>query len=126
MTWLTTPETTLGYALALAIVSGIGWMVAQAVTTRIDRRRQRLVWLLEFTARQLEELYGPLAFLVTEGEQVWEDLLANLGRDYVFPEKGTLSAEDLSTWMFWAETEFMPRNRNIHALLAAKPHLIEG
>lgn len=123
---LATPEKTLGYAGALAFLSAIGWLINHALTVHSERRRQQLIWQLAFTSEQLEKLYGPLAFLVTEGEQTFRDLLKGLGRNYVFPENNSLAPEELKTWLFWAESDFMPRNRQIQALLASKPHLIEG
>jgi hypothetical protein len=64
---LSTPEKSLAYALAIAAVSGAGWLISQAVAIYLDRRRQQKIWQLEFTAKQLSELYGPLALLITEG-----------------------------------------------------------
>ena len=120
------PEKTLGYAATLAILSGIGWLISRFFGERDSRRRQQLIWQADFTAKQLEELYGPLAFLVTEGEQTFVDLLGRLGRNYVFDDDKLLPRSDLSTWLFWVEQDFLPRNRQIRALLATKAHLIEG
>jgi hypothetical protein len=125
-TLLATPEQTLGVAVLIASLSGIGWVIAHAVTVRNERRRQQLIWQLDFTARQLEKLYGPLAFMIIEGEQAFADLLRRLGRNYVFQKGRTLPEEELKTWLFWAESDLMPRNRRIQKLLESHPHLIEG
>jgi hypothetical protein len=77
-------------------------------------------------ARQLEELYGPLAFLVTEGEQTFRDLLRRFGRTYVFEDDEPMPTNELNTWLFWVEEDLLPRNRQIRGLLATKAHLIEG
>lgn len=121
-----TPEKTLGYAGALALLSAVGWLISHALTVRSEQRRQQLIWQLEFASEQLEKLYGPLAFLITEGEQTFRDLLTKLGRDYVFDINDSIPPQDLKTWLYWAESDLMPRNRQIQTLLASKPHLIEG
>jgi hypothetical protein len=108
------------------LLSAVGWLVNHAITGRSDHRRQQLVWQLAFASEQLEQLYGPLAFLITEGEQTFRDLLKKLGRNYVFFGDNPLPPEELKTWLFWAENDFLPRNRQIQALLASKSHLIEG
>jgi hypothetical protein len=72
----------------------------------------------------LEELYGPLAFLVIEGEQTFRELTQALGRDYVFDQSDYISGEDLKTWLFWAENDFLPRNEKIQVLLSQKTHLL--
>ena len=74
----------------------------------------------------MEELYGPLAFLIYEGRRTFEDLLDTLGRRYVFDVNDSLPKDELRTWLFWAETEFLPRNEKIKGLLMSKPHLIDG
>lgn len=125
-TVLQTPEKTLGYAVALAILGGIGWLISHSINTRTDRRRQQLSWQVEFTAKQLQELYGPLALLVTEGRQTFDDLLDVLNRDAVFVGSKPLTPDELQAWLFWVDNDFLPRNRQIQLLLASKPHLIEG
>jgi hypothetical protein len=123
---LSSPEKTLFSGIVLAMLAGIGWLISHAITARGERRRQQLIWQLDFTSKQLQELYGPLSFMLAEGQQTFKDLLTKLGRSYVFPENGKISREDLDTWLFWAEKDFMPRNRRIQELLASKAHLIEG
>jgi hypothetical protein len=96
------------------------------ISTGADKRRHSLKSQLEFRKQQLEELYGPLAFLVLEGEQSFRDLLEVLGRSYVFDENDQISEEDLKTWLFWVEDDFLPRNERIIDLLSTRTHLIEG
>ena len=72
------------------------------------------------------ELYGPLEFLLVEGEGTFRVLLSKLGRNYVFDAQNRISESDLKTWLFWAEFDLMPRNRQIRELLANKAHLIDG
>jgi hypothetical protein len=64
--------------------------------------------------------------MLAEGQQTFKDLLRKLGRSYVFSGSEKLSKEDLDTWLFWVEKDFLPRNRRIQELLASKAHLIEG
>jgi hypothetical protein len=125
-TFLATPEKALGSSLVIAVVSGIGWMISRFFGSRADRKRQQILWQLEFIQKQLQELYGPLQFLLVEGEGTLRVLLSQLGRNYVFDEQDRISESDLRTWMFWAESDLMPRNRQIRELLATKAHLIDG
>ena len=118
-------DITLTIAILGAAVSVVGWVVTYILSTVAEKRRQRLIAQLEFTRQQLEELYGPLAFLVLEGEQSFRDLLEILGRNYVFIED-SISEQDLKTWLFWVENDFFPRHQKIRDLLANKTHLIDG
>lgn len=109
-----------------ASVAILGWIVTHLLTDARDRRRQRIEAALRHTERQLEELYGPLAFLRAEGRQTFRDLLATLGRNHVFFGHDPLSDGDRQTWLFWVENDLLPRNEKIKKLLAEKTHLIEG
>ena len=117
-------------AVVVAVVAGlltaVGWVVNYVLSGRSERRRRREDALLAHTGRQLEELYGPLAFLVIEGKQTFRDLLATLGRTHVFGADGKLSDEDLKTWLFWVDNDLLPRNDEIKRILMAKTHLIAG
>lgn len=118
---------TLTLAILGAAVSAIGWVTNYILSTAADKRRQRLISRLEFTKQQLEELYGPLAFLVLEGRRTYQDLLAVLGRKYVFSaDHHALPEKELEVWLFWVENDFFPRNQKIKELLSTKTHLIEG
>jgi hypothetical protein len=108
------------------LVTAVGWVVTYVLSGRSERRRRRDDALLAHTERQLEELYGPLAFLVIEGKQTFRDLLASLGRKHVFGADGEISDEDLKTWLFWVDNDLLPRNDKIKRILMAKTHLIEG
>src|SRR5215211_7607669 len=119
----------LATILAASIAAGaavIGWMVTHWLTDTRERRKQRLEAALRYTERQLEELYGPLAFLRLVGSQTFRDLLASLGRHYVFRAGEPLTADDRRTWLFWVENDLLPRNEKMKKLLAEKTHLIEG
>ena len=119
-------NTSLVVGIIAASVTLIGWLVNHILTGQRDRRNQHLAASLKFVERQLEELYGPLAFLIMEGRRTFQDLLETLGRDYVFDEKDSLSDGDLKLWLFWVENDFFPRNEKIQQLLMTKTHLIEG
>jgi hypothetical protein len=116
----------LTIAILTAGVTAIGWLVSHILGERAERRRLHLEAQLEHTGKQLEELYGPLAFKMIEGQQVFSDLLDSLGRNYVFVEGEQLPAGELQTWLFWLENSFLPGNREIRELLRSKTHLIEG
>lgn len=118
-------DTALTVAILGAVVTAIGWLVTYILSTSTERHRQRLIAQVEFTKQQLEELYGPLAFLILEDEQSWRDLQEILGRDYVFLDD-YIDEDDLKTWLFWVENVFFPRHQKIVDLLTSKTHLIEG
>jgi hypothetical protein len=105
-------------------VAAIGWFVSYLFTSLQNIATQKRAATLAHIEKQLEELYGPLAFLVYEGRQTFEELLLLLGRDYVFDENDQISSQDLEIWLFWAESDFIPRNRRIKKLLSTKTHLL--
>src|SRR5436190_6836310 len=119
-------DTALTIAIIGAAISIVGWAVNHILSTSAERRRERLSFQIGFTKQQLEELYGPLAFLVLEGRRTYQDLLAVLGRDYVFAGHRTLPEKELEVWLFWVENDFFPRNQKIKELLSTKTYLIEG
>ena len=119
-------DTPLLVATIAASVSIIGWIVNHILSGYRDRHNQRLVASLKYTERQLEELYGPLAFLILEGKRTFKDLLEMLGRNYVFLEDESLPEDELKLWLFWVENDLLPRNEMIKELLMTKTHLIEG
>ncbi len=71
-------------------------------------------------------MYGPLAFLVLEGQESFRDLLRTLGRTSVFPTDRALTDAELEFWLFWVDTDLMPRNERIQELLSNNAHLIHG
>jgi hypothetical protein len=119
-------DTPLLIATIAASVSIMGWIINYALSGYRDRRNQQLAASLKYTERQLEELYGPLAFLILEGKRTFIDLLETLGRPYVFQQDKALSENELKLWLFWAENSLLPRNEKMKDLLMTKTHLIEG
>lgn len=92
-----------------------------------DRTPEQLEADLEFTERQIRELYGPLAFLCNEGRISIVGFLKVLGRDFIFPTDGTvIQGADRKAWLFWAENDLFYRNEKIRNLIKTKAHLIEG
>jgi hypothetical protein len=108
------------------VVTAVGWLVNHILTDRRERIKQQTEASLKHVERQLEELYGPLAFLLYEGRRTFLDLLDTLGRNYVFLGGKPISEEELKTWLFWVEHSFLPKNERIKQLLMSKAHLIEG
>ena len=117
-------NTALIVAILGAVVTALGWLITNILSTSTERRRQRLMARIDFTRQQLEELYGPLAFLVLEGEQSEQDLREVLKSDIFLKEK--IEEDELATWLFWVENDFFPRHQKIVELLSSKTHLIEG
>jgi hypothetical protein len=113
-------------AVIAGAVSAAGWLVNYVLTSALERRRVRLTAHLSHIERQLEELYGPLSFLMLEGKASFQDLLQTLGRRSVFIEGETLSGEELELWLYWVDHDFMPRNAAVQSLLSTKAHLIVG
>jgi hypothetical protein len=113
-------------AFVAAVAAIAGWFVAHHLQVRRIDDERRAKAELAFLERQIEELYGPLSSLLWEGRRNFEDLCLSLGRNYVFPEDGVLPDDELRTWLYWSESEFLPRNERIRELLKTKAHLIHG
>lgn len=116
----------LEMTLIAAAVSGIGWVINYWFSSIRDERKRRIEVQLKFVERQIEELYGPLAACLYEGRQTFLELLKSLGRSSVFEANQELKADELKTWLFWVESEFLPRNEQISILLKTKAHLVDG
>lgn len=106
--------------------SVVGWAANHIVASYNERHRQKLASQLEFTKKQLEELYAPLAFLVLEGQHSYDELRNTLGRSRIFEGHEPLAEDELKTWLFWAENDFLPRNEKISTLISDKTYLIDG
>lgn len=119
-------DTAVIVAVITAAVSIAGWFANHVLAARSERKRLRLTAQLAQVDKQLEELYGPLAFLVYEGRATFQDLLDTLGRDYVFADGRPLPQDELRLWLFWVDHDLMPRNAAIQELLSSKAHLIVG
>ncbi|GIF72054.1 hypothetical protein [Asanoa siamensis] len=117
---------TLIVGIIAASITAVGWLVNYVVTAAIDRRKQHAAARLAHVERQLEKLYGPLMFLVEEGESSFRDLLGTLGRRYVFSGSRELPEAELELWLFWVDHDLMPRNVAIQSLLSTQTHLIVG
>lgn len=113
-------------ALIAAMVTVCGWLANHALSARAELKRRQAEARLTHIESQLEQLYGPLVFLVHEGRSSFHDFLDTLGRSYVFRSGQPLSPPELQLWLFWVDHEFMPRNEAIQSLLASKTHLIVG
>jgi len=113
-------------ALSAVVVTIAGWLINHILQSHRELKAKKREALLQYTQKQLEELYGPLAFLIIEGRRTFKDLLEVFGRKYVFVDDKPLSKEEFKIWMFWAENDFLPRNEKIKSLLMSKTHLIEG
>jgi hypothetical protein len=120
----------MNVSILIAIISGsvtaIGWLVSHILLTRREDKNRKVDASLRFVERQLEELYGPLAFLIWEGMRATKNLLEILGRDYVFHGDDPLPEDELKVWVFWLDHYFLPKNEKIKELLMTKTHLIEG
>jgi hypothetical protein len=117
-------------AVIISGVAFVGWVltvVGWIYNHWSSLERHKLEAALQHTERQLEYLYGPLVYLIEEGEQSFKDCLRKLD---VTPEEFALSKvrqneEDLNTWLFWVENDFMPRNEKMRQVLMQNAHLLE-
>jgi len=74
--------------------------------------------------RQLKELYRPLLALVQESHLSVQDFMkTTLGRDWIFPLE---KEEEVKLWLAKAETDLMPRNERMCALIRSKQDLVDG
>lgn len=139
-------NTPLIVAFVAAAVTAVGWMVNFVLSGYRERQKQRATASLKFIERQLEELYGPLAFLILEGKRSMQDLREQVDRDVLPSNNISTSFESLTDkiqrekqsasvtkdekylplWIFWAENDFLPRNEKMKELLMNKTHLIDG
>lgn len=114
-------------ALLTAAISIAGWVVNYVFTGLANRNRDKTAAQLQHVERQLAEFYGPLAFLVLEGQESQEDLHAAIGRSHGFDEEHLeLSEEELKIWLFFVENKWFPKDEKIKELLTTKTHLVEG
>jgi hypothetical protein len=119
-------DAALAVAILAAAVTALGWFANHLLSAKAERRRMRAEASRAYVERQLEELYGPLAFLIIEGRRTFVDLLEGLGRNSVFVGGRALPDDELKTWLFWVEHDFFPRNQEMKRILMTKAHLIDG
>ncbi|WP_203219492.1 hypothetical protein [Nostoc edaphicum] len=129
---------TTAITTAFAVVAGI---VNHIMSGNRERENQQTTASLKYTEQQLEELYGPLAFLIWEGRRTYTDLVEKLtemrGKKHI---SGSLKVvekddriifplrdeEEIKLWVFWIEKDAFPRHEKIKKLLMSKTHLIKG
>jgi hypothetical protein len=78
------------------------------------------------TDRQLAELYRPLAALVEESRLSVQDFLKKEGRQQVLPSDRPPTDDELKRWISKFESDLMPRNERMCALIRAKRDLVDG
>ena len=119
-------EPAITVAVIAAAVSAVGWIVNYILSSRSERERSRLASRLSHIQKQLELLYGPLAFLVLEGRRSFKDLIDKLGRNHVFMHNRELPKDELDLWLFWVDHDLMPRNITVKNLLSTHARLVAG
>ncbi|MBD3192974.1 MAG: hypothetical protein GF308_20220 [Candidatus Heimdallarchaeota archaeon] len=120
-------DTALLVAIITATASVLSWVINSIFTSWKEKRKEKFEARLEFIDKQLEELYGPLAFLVHEGEHSFKSIFRTNRRRWVsLRGDKPIPEEQLALWIFWVENDFFPRNEKIKQLLMEKTHLIEG
>jgi hypothetical protein len=67
-------DATLIIALIGALVTALGWLVTNLLSASSEKHRRRLIYQTKFIRQQLNQLYGPLAFLLLEGQQTFQAL----------------------------------------------------
>lgn len=110
-------------ALAAAVLSAV---LAYLFTRRAAREQYRREATLKHLERQLSDLYGPLTFLLLEGDQVFDDLCQDFGDEWREGRRYLTDEAEIKKWIYWAENYFIPRNQAVQTLLSQQSHLIEG
>jgi len=116
-------------ALGAVLATAGGWGVGYVINSNQNRRLERMKTAVKHLESQLQELYGPLAFLIWESERSWKDLFDTLSvvrggpQQSVFPFQ---NESELELWLFWVDNDILPRNEKIRELLMSKTHLIDG
>src|SRR5260370_11606799 len=107
-------DITWAVAILGVFVTALGWLITHILSISAEDRKQRLISQIEFIKQQLEELYGPLEFLLLEGRQTFQALAETLGRDYLKDDDvASFSEQELKAWLFWVDADFFPRNEAI-------------
>lgn len=95
----------LGWSLILLM--GVGGCEAAPTKQEVERKQQ-------------EQLYKPLLALVKESRASVEKFMqTKLQRDYIHPTNGNLEGEELKMWLEQVESDLMPRNERMCALVRA-------
>ena len=71
-------DTALLVAIITATASILSWVVSSIFSSWREKRKEKLEARLKFIDKQLEELYGPLAFLVHEGENSFKSIFKTI------------------------------------------------
>ena len=120
-------DTALLIAIITATASILSWVINSIYSSWKTKRKEKFEARLQFIDKQLEELYGPLAFLVHEGENSFKSIFKTNRKKWVsLKGDDPIPKEQLELWIFWVENDFFPRNEQIKHLLMEKTHLIEG
>lgn len=120
-------DTALLVAIITATASVLSWVINSIYSSWKEKRKEKFKARLEFIDQQLEELYGPLAFLIHEGEHSFKSIFRTNRKRWVSLRGDKPKPDDqLALWIFWVENDFFPRNEKIKQLLMEKTHLIEG
>lgn len=113
-------------AIVAATVSVLGWVTNYILSGRDERRKKQLDASLAYLESQLQELYGPLSFMIQESRRTHKELSQTLGHSHMFHESKEMTDDELKVWLFWIENDILPRNDKIKELLTTKTHLILG
>lgn len=120
-------DTALLVAIITATASILSWVINSIYSSWKTKRKEKFEARLKFIEKQLEELYGPLAFLVHEGENSFKSIFKTNRKKWVsLKGDDPIPKDQLELWIFWVENDFFPRNEQIKHLLMEKTHLIEG
>jgi hypothetical protein len=104
-----------GWVLGLLVLSAGGCGGAAGSSANPD---------LVHVERQLDELYRPFLALVRESHASVQDFMkTKLGRDWIFPLE---NEAEVKAWLEKAESDLMPRNERMCALVRSKRDLVDG
>jgi len=108
-----------------AAIAVLGWFVAHFLTKRREDRTRRQQSLVDFRARQIEELYGPLQSLVGQVHTIWNVREEITNASKRAEEAGLSPAQIITLREFVWKQYFLPLHREIRTLLRNKQHLLE-
>lgn len=108
-------------ALIAAFVTIIGWIVSNYLIKQREDQARKSQAALRHLERQIEELYGPLAGLLT-----YSDIVYNLEQSRKTLRPAEQASQDAEVIQYFIENHYLPLNQQIITLLRTKTYLIVG
>jgi hypothetical protein len=114
-------ETPIIAALIAALVTIIGWIVANLFTKKREDQARKSQAALRHLEHQIEELYGPL-----EGLLAYSDIVFQLEQTRKKLRPPEQADKDGMVIQYFIENHYIPINQQIITLLRTKAYLMVG